>query len=208
GMSTGLLVLVFTSIVDTVPLRKLVTKAALPSGVTATTNGPAPTPMSTSLVLVFTSIADTVSLSLLATKAVVAHRPRAGIADTPSGTTPTSAPANPSTTTPRAHGKRRIATSGPSPATRRAPDQLREGDGDVVGVLGPGFHVDSRHRAALPVGDIGGLAVGCDRHTVWVRADGDVVGVLGSGLHVNGRHGAAGPVGDEGGLAVGRDRHP
>src|SRR4030095_8736059 len=42
GMSLAFLVLVFTSIVDTVPLGPLATKAVLPSGVTATPSGPAP----------------------------------------------------------------------------------------------------------------------------------------------------------------------
>jgi hypothetical protein len=56
------------------------------------------------LVLVCTSIADTVPLSRLATKAVGRYCARPAAADTPSGTTPTSAPANPSTTTPRNHG--------------------------------------------------------------------------------------------------------
>ena len=38
-MSVGFLVLVFTSIVDTVSLARLATKAVLPSGVTATAIG-------------------------------------------------------------------------------------------------------------------------------------------------------------------------
>ena len=61
------------------------------------------------LVLVFTSIAETEPLPLFATKAVARQRERAGTADTPSGMTPTSAPANPSTTTTGAHRDRRIA---------------------------------------------------------------------------------------------------
>src|SRR5262245_34755345 len=110
-MSADFLILVFTSIVDTVSLA-LVTKPVLPSGVTATANGPVPTVMSVgSLVLVFTSIVDTVSLRPLATQAVVRHRARAGTADTRPGTTPCSAPANPSTTTTRAHPNRRNARS-------------------------------------------------------------------------------------------------
>jgi hypothetical protein len=51
------------------------------------------------LVLVVTSIIDTVPLPVLATRAVARHRARAAVADTPSGTTPTIAPANPSATT-------------------------------------------------------------------------------------------------------------
>ena len=119
GMSVGFLVLVFTSIVDTVPLSRLVTKAVLPSGVTATPSGTEPTAMSVGfLVLVFTSIVDTVPLPLLATKAVARHRARAATADTPSGTTPTSAPANPSTNT---HEPTGTAASLPLP---RCPHQL------------------------------------------------------------------------------------
>src|SRR5262249_4913691 len=64
--------------------------------------GPMPTPMSVGfLVLVFTSIVDTVSLSLFATRAVARHLARAVTAGTSSGTTPTSEPANPNTTSPR-----------------------------------------------------------------------------------------------------------
>jgi hypothetical protein len=52
-----------TSIVDTVPPPKLVTKAVLPLGVTATPKGSVPTAMSVaSFVLVWTSIVDTVFL--------------------------------------------------------------------------------------------------------------------------------------------------
>src|SRR5262249_59744494 len=79
-------------------------------GVTAGLPGPAPTGMSVGfLILVFTSIVDTEPLRPLATKAVVRHRGRVATADTPSGTTPTSAPANLSTTSPRTHRNRRIA---------------------------------------------------------------------------------------------------
>jgi len=42
---------------------------------------------------------ESVPLPIFATKAVVRHGARAGTADTPSGATPTSAPANPSATT-------------------------------------------------------------------------------------------------------------
>src|SRR5262245_12863263 len=71
-MSVGSLVLVFKSIVDTVPLLRLVTKAVLPSGVTATSFGFTPTGMSVGfLVLVFRSIVDTVLPALLATTAVL-----------------------------------------------------------------------------------------------------------------------------------------
>jgi len=53
-MSVGCLVPVFTSIVDTVPLFLLVTKAVLPFGVTAAPAASGPTVMSVgSLILVF-----------------------------------------------------------------------------------------------------------------------------------------------------------
>ena len=103
-MSVGFLVLVFTSIVDTVPLLLLATKAVLPSGVTATRLGPEPTGMSVGcLVLVFTSIVDTVPPLTLVTKAVLPS----GVTATPNGLVPTR---------------------------------------DVGGVLGPGLHVNRRHR--------------------------------------------------------------
>src|SRR5918995_877045 len=61
-MSVGCFLRVFTSIVDTVPLPLLVTKAVLPFGVTSTANGREPTVMSVGLfVLVCTSIVDTES---------------------------------------------------------------------------------------------------------------------------------------------------
>jgi hypothetical protein len=63
-MSEGCLVLVFTSIVETLSLVWLATKAVLPSGVTATPPGLAPTVMSAGfVVLVFTSMVDTVPLN-------------------------------------------------------------------------------------------------------------------------------------------------
>src|SRR5262245_6153873 len=100
-MSMGFLVRVFTSIVDTEPLPWLATNAVLPSGVTATPNGNVPTAMSLGFFFrVFTSMVDTVPLRTFVTKTVGRHRARAGAADTPSGTTPTSATTNPSTTTP------------------------------------------------------------------------------------------------------------
>src|SRR5262245_30916112 len=111
GMSVGFLALVFTSIVDTVLLPLLVTKAVLPSVGHATATGVVPTGMSVRfLVLVLTSMVDTVPPCALVTKAVCWHRDRAGTADTPSGNPLTSAPVNPSTTTARAH-RRRIAAS-------------------------------------------------------------------------------------------------
>src|SRR5262245_3334898 len=106
-MSVGYLVLVFTSIVDTVPLSLSVTKRVLPSGVSTDTLGFAPTVMSGSLVLVPTSITDTVPLFQFGTKAVARHCPGAGTADARSGTAPARAPANPSTTT---RGTQRIIT--------------------------------------------------------------------------------------------------
>jgi hypothetical protein len=60
------------------------------------------------LVLVFTSIVDTVLLAALVTKAVGRHGARPATADARSGTAPTSAPANPSTATPRTHRQRVI----------------------------------------------------------------------------------------------------
>src|SRR5436190_4223584 len=102
-MSVGSLVLVFTSISDTVPLSLSVTKTVLPSGVTTDTLGFEPTVMSGSLVLVLTSITDTVPLPQFGTKAVARHGPRPATADAPTGNTPTNAPATPSTKTPRTH---------------------------------------------------------------------------------------------------------
>src|SRR5262245_63422425 len=62
GMSSGCLVRVFTSIVDTVPLPVLVTKAVLPWGVKATAYALAPTVVSVGrLTRVFTSIVLTVT---------------------------------------------------------------------------------------------------------------------------------------------------
>src|SRR5262249_4039100 len=62
AMAVGLGIRVFTSKVDTVPLR-WVTKAVLPSGVSTTEPGSGPTAMSLRfLVLVFTSMTDTVPL--------------------------------------------------------------------------------------------------------------------------------------------------
>src|SRR5262249_56409630 len=104
GMSAGSLVPVFTSIVDTEPLKTLGTKTVLPSGVTAGLAGTEPAAMSSGLLtLVFTPILDTVPLMPLVTKAVARHRPSGAAADTPSGSTPASAPANPTTPTPRPH---------------------------------------------------------------------------------------------------------
>src|SRR5512132_1640954 len=100
-MSLGSLVLVFTSITDTVPRSLSVTKRVLPSGVSTDTLGFEPTVMSGSVVLVLTSITDTVPLPKFGTKAVARQGLGAGTADAPTGNTPTSAPANPSTKTPR-----------------------------------------------------------------------------------------------------------
>src|SRR5262249_31246479 len=79
-------VLVLTSMVDTVLLSVLATKAVLPSGVIASATGVSPTGMSVgSLVRVFTSIVDTESLPTLATKAGLAvggdRHPVRGYAD-------------------------------------------------------------------------------------------------------------------------------
>src|SRR5262249_37646814 len=91
----------------------------LPSGVIATPAGCGPTVMSAgSFVRFCASIVDTVPLPPLVTKAVSRHRARAATADAPFGTTPSSAPANPSPTTPRTHRNRRIA------ALPRRPHQL------------------------------------------------------------------------------------
>jgi hypothetical protein len=109
-MSVGFLALVFTSIDETVSLFLRITKRVLPSGVTAVPAGYGPTEMSVGfLVLVFTSMVETVPLPALVTKAVARHRARAATADTPPGTTPTSAPANPSINTPKGHRDRGIA---------------------------------------------------------------------------------------------------
>src|SRR5215216_6358141 len=109
-MSVGSLVLVFTSIVDTVSPTRSPTKTVLPSGVNTIPSGGLPTGMSVgSLVLVLTSIVDTESLPVLATKAVARHCLRAGTDDSRAGPRPTSAPDNPHTTTPPTHRHRRIA---------------------------------------------------------------------------------------------------
>jgi hypothetical protein len=55
---------------------------------------------------------ETVLLPVLVTKAVARQRERAGTADTPRGTTPTSAPDNPSTKIPRTDRNRGIAAPG------------------------------------------------------------------------------------------------
>src|SRR5262249_25934713 len=71
-MSLGSLILVFTSIVDTIPLLLSATKAVLPFGVTATPFGLVPTGMlSGFLAPVVILIADTVLLTELVRKAVV-----------------------------------------------------------------------------------------------------------------------------------------
>src|SRR5262245_17874812 len=86
GISAGFLVLVFTSIVDSVPSLVLVTKAFLPSGVNSTRFGPEPTGISVGfLVLVFTSIVDTVPSLVLVTNAVFPF----GVTATPNGSGPT-----------------------------------------------------------------------------------------------------------------------
>src|SRR5262245_3261224 len=117
-MSVGSLVLDFTSIVETVSLFLRATKRVLPSGVTACPAGNGPTGMSAgSLVLVLTSIVETVPLPVLTTKPVDRPSLRANTADTSSATTPTGAPANPTTTTPRTHRNRGIT----SPALLSSP---------------------------------------------------------------------------------------
>src|SRR6266498_236693 len=97
-MSVRSLVLVFTSIVDTMPILsgvgvfadpigppKLSTKPVLPSGVIAIWIGPGPTGMSVgSLVLVFRSTVDTELLPLLTTKPVLPS----GVNAPPSGPVP------------------------------------------------------------------------------------------------------------------------
>src|SRR5262249_3127344 len=144
------------------------------------------------LIRVLASIVDTKPGRVLTTNAVEGHRERAGIADTASETTRTSAPANPSTTTPRTHRNRRIAGPWfavvircPSPATRRDchPDRLHS-DWDITGVLRSGLYVNCRHRPAL-VGDEGSLAIRCYRHLSGERADRDVIGILRPGFHVD-----------------------
>src|SRR5262245_34700902 len=95
-MSVGSLVLVFTSITETVPILsgvgkvadengpKLATKAVLLSGVIAIVHAPELTGMSVRR-LVFTSIADTVPLPLLTTKPVLPS----GVIAPPTGSAPT-----------------------------------------------------------------------------------------------------------------------
>src|SRR5262245_51657334 len=86
GMSSGCLVLVFTSIVDTVSLSLLATKAVLPSGVIATPVGARPTGMSSGcFVRVCTSMVDTLLLSRLTTNAVLPSGENTG----PNGAAPT-----------------------------------------------------------------------------------------------------------------------
>src|SRR5262245_33595241 len=100
-MSAAYLVLVFTSILETVSLFLRATKRVLPSGVTACPAGNGPTGMSVGcLVLVHTSTVETVPLPVLTTKAIDRHSLRANTADAPPATTPASAPANPNTATP------------------------------------------------------------------------------------------------------------
>jgi hypothetical protein len=63
------------------------------------------------------SIVDTEPLRAFVTRAVGRHRERAATADTPSGTTPTSAPVNPNTTTPRNHRNCNALRALPVPVT-------------------------------------------------------------------------------------------
>ena len=164
-MSVGCLVLVFTSIVDTVPLLLLVTKAVLPSGVIATSNGPEPTAMSVGcLVLVFTSIVDTVPLTPLVTKAVLPS----GVTATPNGPEPTVMSVGclvlVFTSIVDTVPLPLLVTKAVLPSGVTATPTRLRADGDVGGMLGPGLHIDRRHRAADGVGDEGGLAVRRDRH--------------------------------------------
>src|SRR5262249_34017697 len=120
-----------------------------------------------SLVRVVTLIVDTVPVPPLVTKAVPRHRARTGTADTPSEDTPPRAHATPNTTTRRTHQEPRQplslqqAVGARSPATRRDCHPVRiRADLDVGGILGPGLHIDRRHRvAAGSLGDEGGFAV-------------------------------------------------
>src|SRR5262245_55320292 len=121
-MSSAFLVRVLTSIVDTVSLFLLPTKRVLPSLENASPTGASPTGMSSGcLVRVLTSIVYTVLPPMLPTTAVGRQGTRAGTADTSFGTTPTSAPAKPSTTTGLTRRKRIPAPASPSspPAVRR-----------------------------------------------------------------------------------------
>jgi hypothetical protein len=154
-MSVEFLVLVFTSIVDTVPMFLRPTKTVLPSGVTASPAAVGPTVMSVGfLVLVLTSIVDTVPLPMLVTNAVGRHGARAGTADTPLGT---SAPANPNTTTPRTHRNRRIPASRLAarvvkrrPSDRGCPDLVETfGDLAVDSFVQVRVERRDRFRAAL-----------------------------------------------------------
>src|SRR5262245_36366993 len=109
GMSVWCLILDFTSIVDTVLLTRLATKAVLPSGVKATPRGAEPTGMSVGFFFrVFASIVDTELLALLVTKTVARQLRCAPTAEAPFGIAKTSAPANPSAATAEAKRKSRI----------------------------------------------------------------------------------------------------
>src|SRR5262245_25933888 len=146
-MSVGSLVLVFTSIVDTVPLSRSVTKRVLPSGVTTDTLGFEPTVMSGSLALVPASITDTVPLFQFGTKAVARHGPGAGAADAPTGTTPTSAPDHPNTTNRRTH---RIPAACPAvPSSDLLGEQNSVSDHQLFRTPGSSFsttaHSHTRH---------------------------------------------------------------
>ena len=148
-MSVGFLVVVFAPIVDTVPLPWLATKTVLPSGVTASPNGDEPTVMSVGFfVLALTSIVDTVPLRALKTVPLQHQRARQPQHQSPS--TPSE---------PRHWGVW-------SWSSRRS---------STPRVLGPGLHIDRRHRAAAEVGDEGRLAVRRERHHARERPDGGEV---------------------------------
>src|SRR6266542_3769217 len=188
-MSVGFLVVVFAPIVDTVPLPWLATKTVLPSGVTASPNGDEPTVMSVGFfVLALTSIVDTVPLPLLVTKTVLPS----GVTATPPGNEPTAmsvgffvlvftsivdtVPLRALKTVPLQHQRARQPQH-QSPSTPSEPRHWgvwswSSRRSSTPRVLGPGLHIDRRHRAAAEVGDEGRLAVRRERHHARERPDG------------------------------------
>jgi hypothetical protein len=122
----------------------------LPSGVTATPGKPGSTVMSAGfLVRVFTSIVDTVPLMPFVTTTIGRHGARPADADTPSGTTPTSAPANPSAITPRTQRTRTTDTGEVQRSCAESTD-LKETDNVGRGHgLVEAFELELAHRLHL-----------------------------------------------------------
>src|SRR5262249_20174897 len=159
-MSSGFFVRVFTSMVDTVPgtgnsrVLSCATEPVVTSGVRAKSKGARPTGMSAGfLILVFESMVDTVSLLVLpwATKAVLPSGVSATVIG--AGLTAMSSGSLCFRLLRALNGdavitvEQLILDACPSPAPWR--DGQLEGsgtDGDVVGVLRAGLHVDGRYR--------------------------------------------------------------